>query len=83
MRHLQLLLQSRYRASSSRLTSWRPSGLEDRFSGGGQRDILRFAAASPAGLEGIEGGELLIGELEVEDIEVLGHAAGLGGLRDD
>ena len=42
---------------------------------------LRPAAA--AGVEPVDGGHLVGGELEVEDVEVLGDALGLGGLRDD
>jgi hypothetical protein len=35
------------------------------------------------GVEGVDCCRLVGGELEVEDVDVLGDALGLGGLRDD
>ena len=35
------------------------------------------------GVERVDRGHLVGGELEVEDVDVLGDAVGLGGLRDD
>src|SRR6478609_9110232 len=58
------------------------SGLRDVAAEGLERDVLGLGAAAPAGVEAGDGGELLGGELEVEDVEVLGDALGLGGLRD-
>ena len=42
-----------------------------------------LGAAALAGVEGVDGGELVGGELEVEDVEVLRDAVRLGRLRDD
>ena len=35
-----------------------------------------------AAVKRVDRGDLLVGELEVEDVEVLGHPLGLGGLGD-
>ena len=37
-------------------------------------DDLRVRSTSHAGVEAVDGGEVLRGELEVEHVEVLGHA---------
>ncbi len=41
-----------------------------------ESDVLRFGAAPNSGVEAVDGGELLKGEFEVEDVEVLGDAFG-------
>ena len=47
-----------------------------------QGDDLRLRAAALAGVEGVDRGELVGGELEVEDVEVLRDPVRLGRLRD-
>src|SRR3954447_2159407 len=60
-----------------------PSGLRDLASEGLERDGVGLRATAAAGIERVDRGHLVRGELEVEDVDVLGDAAGLGGLRDD
>jgi hypothetical protein len=43
---------------------------------------VRFRSAAHSGVERVDRGELLGGELEFDDVEVLGDAGGLGRLRD-
>ena len=59
------------------------SGFRDGAAEGLQGDGLRLGAAALAGVEAVDGGELVGGEVEVEDVEVLGDAVRLGRLRDD
>src|SRR6185503_9893175 len=59
------------------------SGLGDVAAERLERDVLGLRAAAAAGVEAVDGGDLVGGELEVEDVDVLGDARGLRGLRDD
>jgi hypothetical protein len=45
-------------------------------------DAVRVRSAAHSGVERVDRGYLLARELEVEDVEVLGDAGGLGRLRD-
>src|SRR5215207_1466837 len=45
-------------------------------------DAVGVGPAADSRVERIDGDDLLAGELEVEDVEVLGDAAGLGRFRD-
>jgi hypothetical protein len=45
-------------------------------------DAVGVRSAAHSGVERVDGCDLLAGELEVEDVEVLGDAGGLGRLRD-
>src|SRR5215208_1005080 len=45
-------------------------------------DAVEVRSAAHAGVERVDRGDLLTIELEVEDVEVLGDAAGFGRLRD-
>ena len=47
-----------------------------------QADHVGIGAASDAGIEGIDGRHLLGGQLEVEHVEILGHAGRRDRLRD-
>src|SRR3954452_8180799 len=58
-------------------------GLRDRPAEGLERDRVGLRAAAAAGVERVDGGELVAGQLEVEDVDVLGDAVRLGRLRDD
>src|SRR5436190_22686191 len=58
------------------------SGLGDVAAEGLEGDVLGLRAAAATGVEAVDGGHLVGGELEVEDVEVLGDPCGLGRLRD-
>src|SRR4051812_19997746 len=58
-------------------------GLRDRHAEGFQRDRLGLRAAAAAGVQCVDLAELVAGQLEVEDVDVLGDAVRLGRLRDD
>src|SRR5919107_2076541 len=45
-------------------------------------DAVGVRSAAHSGVERVDRGYLLAGELEVEDVEILGDAGGLGRLRD-
>jgi MmyB-like transcription regulator ligand binding domain len=45
------------------------SGLRDLVRIGLEGDVVRLGAAAHAGVEGIDGGQLRVGELEVEDVD--------------
>ena len=47
-----------------------------------QRDGFGLGAAAAAGVEPVDRGELVVGEVEVEDVEVLRDPGRLGRLRD-
>src|SRR6201996_9698410 len=59
------------------------SGLRDLAAEALQGDGFWFGSAALAGVEPVDGGDFLRGQLEVEDVEVLGEAVRLGRLRDD
>ena len=61
----------------------RRSGFRDLAAEALEGDGVRLGAAALAGVERVDGGQLVGGELEVEDVEVLGDAVRLGRLRDD
>ncbi len=44
-------------------------------------DVLGLGASTDAGVERVEGRDLVAAELEIEDVEVLRDPGGLGGLR--
>src|ERR1700754_918434 len=77
------------RQSCETWTPVRPSGrysmssLRDVAAERLERDVLGVRPAAPAGVQTVDRGHLCGGELEVEDVDVLGDARGLGGLRDD
>src|SRR3954447_3461368 len=48
-----------------------------------ERDGMRLRATTLAGVESVDGREFVGGQLEVEHVEVLSDAVGLGRLRDD
>jgi hypothetical protein len=48
-----------------------------------QGDHLGFRATALAGVEGVDRGELVGGEVEVEDVDILRDPGRLGRLRDD
>src|SRR3954462_12632113 len=58
-------------------------GLRDRPAEGLERDRVGLRTAAAAGVERVDGGELVAGQLEVEDVDVLGDAVRLGRLGDD
>src|SRR3954471_5809793 len=58
------------------------SGLGDVAAEGLAGDLRRLRAAADTGVEGVDGGQLVAGELEVEDVEVLRDPRGRDGLRD-
>src|SRR5690349_14426 len=60
----------------------RRSGLGDLAAEGLPGDRLRLGTAAEAGVEGVDRGELVGGQLEVEDVEVLRDAGRRHGLRD-
>src|SRR6202012_6046029 len=68
---------------------WSPSGWWRRSSLGNlaaerlQGDRVGLGTAPPTGVQNVDPGHLLGGQLEVEHVDVLGDAAGLGGLRND
>src|SRR3954465_5535377 len=77
------------RQSGETWTPVRPSGrysivlgLRDRHAERLERHRVGPGPAATAGVERIDGGDLVAGELEVEDVDVLGDALRLGGLRD-
>src|SRR4051812_718963 len=59
------------------------SGLRDVAAERFERDGRGLGPAAAAGVQSVDGGYLVGGELEVEDVDVLGDALRLGGLRDD
>src|SRR4051812_661246 len=59
------------------------SGFGDRPAEALEGDGFGLRAAALVGIEGVDGGDLVAGEGEVEDVEVLGDAVRLGRLRDD
>src|SRR6185312_8170529 len=56
------------------------SGLRDVAAEGLERDGLGLGAAALAGVQAIDGDDLVGGQLEVEDVDVLGDALGFDGL---
>jgi hypothetical protein len=50
------------------------SGFGDLAAEGLPGDLLRFRSATHAGVEGVDRGQLVGGEVEVEDVEVLRDA---------
>ncbi|WP_185759432.1 hypothetical protein [Kribbella jejuensis] len=56
------------------------SGFRDRHSEVRRSDVFGSWSAAVAGLEFVDGGELVGCEFEVEDVEVLGDPFGLGRL---
>src|SRR4051794_38957074 len=64
--------------------SWRRfSGLRDLATEGLQGDRVRLGAAAMGGVKAVDRAHLLGRELEVEHVDVLRDARGLGGLRND
>src|SRR6185295_10240287 len=59
------------------------SGLRDVAAERLERDLLGLRPAALAGLQPVDRGQLVGGELEVEDVEVLGDPVRLDGLGDD
>src|SRR5437763_948914 len=55
-------------------------GLRDRHAESLERDRVGLRAAAAAGVQRVDRGELVVGQLEVEDADVLGDAVRLGGL---
>src|SRR4051812_19769598 len=75
------------RQSGETWTPVRPSGrysivlrLRDRHADRLERHRLGLGAAAPAGVQRVDRGELVAGQLEVEDVDVLGDAVRLGRL---
>src|ERR1700754_1383089 len=69
------------RQSFETWTPVRPSG---RYSMSSLRDVAAERLERDVlGVQPVDRGHLCGGELEVEDVDVLGDAHGLGGLRDD
>src|SRR3954447_7676828 len=58
------------------------SGLLDLTAEGLEGDVLGLRAATAAGVQPIDRGEFVGGQLEIEDVDVLGDALRLGRLRD-
>ena len=48
-----------------------------------QGDVGRLPAAALVGVEAVDGGQVVLGQFRVEDVEVLGDAVRLGRLGDD
>src|ERR1044072_5399003 len=61
----------------------RLSGLRDLAAESPQGDCVRVRAAATAGVQVVDRGHLGGRQLEVEHVDVLCNAAGLGGLRND
>src|SRR4051794_13657948 len=59
------------------------SGLGDVAAERLEGDVLRLWSTPLVGVEGVDGDELVVGQVEVEDVEVLRDAVRLGRLRDD
>src|SRR3954464_4568295 len=62
---------------------WSMSGLRDVAAEVLKRDGVGLGPAAPAGFQAVEGGHLVGGELEVEDVDVLSDPLRLDGLGDD
>jgi len=52
------------------------SGFGDFAAEGFEGDVVGLGAAALVGVQGVDLGQLVVGQLEVEDVEVLGDAVG-------
>src|ERR1700733_15102039 len=65
------------------VTSGGASGLRDLAAERLQGDRVGLGTAAATGVQAVDRGHLVGGQLEVEHVDVLGDAAGLGGLGND
>src|SRR5438270_11482047 len=71
-------------ATPSMWRGWRRlSSIRDLATERLEGDCVRLGAAATAGVQAVDRGHFLGRELEVEHVDVLRDAAGLGGLRND
>src|SRR3954453_7855163 len=62
---------------------WAASGFRDLPAEGLEGDCVGLGPAPTAGVQAVDRGHLVGGQLEVEHVDVLCDASGLGGLRND
>ena len=75
--------ERRHVETLAELTVLRGSGLRDVAAEGLERDVFGLGPATAAGVQSVDRGHLVGGELEVEDVDVLGDPLGADRFRDD